>query len=172
MFVDLLLFFHVESTGAFNFRLSFILSRSPLSFQHANLHLMSVTGLSGSVVSSYNQSTRILLLYNTVLVPSKMASRKISVCSSLCLLVLISAHVQVESKRSQPHILFMLADDLGWIDVGLHGSKIHTPNIDSLAEDGVILDNFYAQPVCTPARGALMTGRYPIHTGHKKDLIL
>ena len=97
-----------------------------------------------------------------------MASRKISVCSSLCLLFLISAHVQVESKRSQPHILFMLADDLGWIDVGLHGSKIHTPNIDSLAKDGVILDNFYAQPVCTPARGALMTGRYPIHTGHKK----
>ena len=94
-----------------------------------------------------------------------MASRKISVCSSLCLLFLISAHVQVESKRSQPHILFMLADDLGWIDVGFHGSKIHTPNIDSLAKDGVILDNFYAQPVCTPARGALMTGRYPIHTG-------
>ncbi|XP_015775079.1 PREDICTED: arylsulfatase B-like [Acropora digitifera] len=97
-----------------------------------------------------------------------MASWKISVCSSLCLLVLISALVQVESKRSQPHILFMLADDLGWIDVGLHGSKIHTPNIDSLAKDGVILNNFYAQPVCTPARGALMTGRYPIHTGHKK----
>ncbi|XP_067057174.1 arylsulfatase B-like isoform X1 [Acropora muricata] len=100
-----------------------------------------------------------------------MASRKISVCSSLCLLVLISAHVQVESKRSQPHILFMLADDLGWIDVGLHGSKIHTPNIDSLAKDGVILDNFYAQPVCTPARGALMTGRYPIHTGLQHAVI-
>ena len=69
-----------------------------------------------------------------------------------------------ESKSSQPHILFMLADDLGWFDVGFHGSKILTPNIDSLAKDGVILDNFYVQPVCTPTRGVLMTGRCPIKT--------
>ena len=87
------------------------------------------------------------------------------------LLILNCAPIGVECKRSQPHILFMLADDLGWIDVGFHGSKIHTPNIDSLAKDGVILDNFYAQPVCTPARGALMTGRYPIHTGKEKRLL-
>ena len=60
------------------------------------------------------------------------------------------------SKSSPPHILFILADDLGWIDVGFHGSKIHTPNIDSLAKDGVILDNYYVQPVCTPARGSLI----------------
>ncbi|XP_027050910.1 arylsulfatase B-like [Pocillopora damicornis] len=68
-------------------------------------------------------------------------------------------------KSSPPHILFMLADDLGWSDVGFHGSKINTPTIDSLAREGVILDNYYVQPLCTPARGALMTGRYPIHTG-------
>ena len=65
----------------------------------------------------------------------------------------------------------MLADDLGWMDVGFHGAKIRTPNIDSLAKDGVILDNFYVQPVCTPARAALMTGRYPIHTGKIKCII-
>ena len=70
-----------------------------------------------------------------------------------------------KQKSSPPHILFMLADDLGWIDVGFHGSKINTPTIDSLAKEGVILDNYYVQPLCTPARGALMTGRYPIHTG-------
>ena len=74
------------------------------------------------------------------------------------------------SKSSPPHILFMLADDLGWIDVGFHGSKIHTPNIDSLAKDGVILDNYYVQPVCTPARGSFMTGRYPIHTGRENTI--
>lgn len=74
------------------------------------------------------------------------------------------------SKSPPPHILFMLADDLGWIDVGFHGSKIHTPNIDSLAKDGVILDNYYVQPVCTPARGSLMTGRYPIHTGRENTI--
>ena len=78
---------------------------------------------------------------------------------------LMAIETETESKPAQPHILFMLADDLGWIDVGFHESKIHTPNIDSLAKNGVILDNFYVQPVCTPARGALMTGRYPIHTG-------
>ena len=70
---------------------------------------------------------------------------------------------KVNSKP--PHILFMLADDLGWYDVGFHNPKIKTPNIDKLAEDGVKLDSYYVQPVCTPTRGALMTGRYPIHTG-------
>ena len=72
-----------------------------------------------------------------------------------------------EGKRSSklPNILLMLADDLGWYDVGFHNPKIQTPHIDKLAKDGVILDNYYVQPVCTPTRGALMTGRYPIHTG-------
>ena len=64
-----------------------------------------------------------------------------------------------------PHILFIVADDLGWADVGFHGSKIQTPNIDKLASDGVILDNYYVLPICTPTRSALMTGMYPIHTG-------
>ena len=72
------------------------------------------------------------------------------------------------SKNSKPpHILFILADDLGWSDVGFHGSVIKTPNIDKLASEGVILDNYYVQPLCTPTRSALMTGRYPIHTGIK-----
>lgn len=72
-----------------------------------------------------------------------------------------------EGKRSSklPNILLMLADDLGWYDVGFHNPKIQTPHIDKLAKDGVTLDNYYVQPVCTPTRGALMTGRYPIHTG-------
>ena len=94
-----------------------------------------------------------------------------SLVSLLALKFLMYQETEAGSKPSQPHILFMLADDLGWIDVGFHGSKIHTPNIDSLAKGGVILDNFYVQPVCTPARGALMTGRYPIHTGKIKCII-
>lgn len=70
-----------------------------------------------------------------------------------------------EATGTKPHFLFLLVDDLGWSDVGFHGSKIHTPNVDKLANEGVILDNYYVQPYCTPTRGSLMTGRYPIHTG-------
>ena len=63
------------------------------------------------------------------------------------------------------HILLIAIDDWGWSDVGFHGAKIKTPNMDKLASEGVILDNYYVQPVCTPTRAALLTGRYPIHTG-------
>ncbi|KAL9958332.1 hypothetical protein ACROYT_G035336 [Oculina patagonica] len=63
------------------------------------------------------------------------------------------------------HILLVVVDDFGWSDVGFHGSKINTPNMDKLAAEGVILDNCYVQPICTPTRSALLSGRYPIHTG-------
>ena len=69
-----------------------------------------------------------------------------------------------------PNILFLLADDLGWYDVGYHNPKIQTPNINKLVNGGVLLDNYYVQQVCTPTRGSLMTGRYPIHTGISKTV--
>ena len=72
----------------------------------------------------------------------------------------------VTSASSQPNILFVLVDDLGWSDVGFHGSKIKTPNVDKLASDGVVLENYYVQPICSPTRGALLSGRYPIHIGN------
>lgn len=77
-----------------------------------------------------------------------------------------------KSLASQPHILLLLVDDLGWSDVGYHGSQIKTPNVDRLAREGVILENYYVQQYCTPTRGSLMTGRYPIHTGLQHRAIL
>ena len=64
-----------------------------------------------------------------------------------------------------PHVLLIVLDDLGWSDVRFHGSQINTPNMDKFASEGVILDNYYVQPICSPTRGALLTGMYPIHTG-------
>lgn len=61
----------------------------------------------------------------------------------------------------RPNVLLIVADDLGWNDVGYHGSRILTPNIDRLVKTGVELDQHYVQPVCSPTRAALLTGRYP-----------
>ena len=71
----------------------------------------------------------------------------------------------------RPHIVLLLADDLGWKDVGYHGSEIRTPNIDALAAAGARLEQFYVQPVCSPTRSSLMTGRYPIRQGLQVGVI-
>lgn len=65
-------------------------------------------------------------------------------------------------SKPQPNIVFILADDLGWNDVGYHGSEIKTPVLDRLAEEGVKLENYYVQAVCSPSRASLMTGLYQV----------
>ncbi|KAJ8307722.1 hypothetical protein KUTeg_014727 [Tegillarca granosa] len=64
-----------------------------------------------------------------------------------------------------PNILFIVADDLGWNDVGFHNPDIISPNIDRLAKEGVILNQSYVQPVCSPSRNAFMSGIYPFKAG-------
>lgn len=74
--------------------------------------------------------------------------------------------VAYADAAKQPDILFLLVDDLGYADCGFNGGKeIRTPNIDRLAKSGTIIESHYVQPVCSPTRSTLLTGRYPTHTG-------
>ena len=68
---------------------------------------------------------------------------------------------------TQPNILVIVADDLGWRDVGYHGANIRTPHIDRLVREGVDLDQHYVCPMCTPTRVCLMTGRYSSRFGRQ-----
>ena len=71
----------------------------------------------------------------------------------------------LKAQERPPNVIVILADDLGNADLGYRGSDIKTPNIDKLANEGVRLESFHGMPVCTPARAALMTGRYPMRYG-------
>lgn len=76
------------------------------------------------------------------------------------------------NAAQRPNIVIFVADDLGWADVGFRGSAIETPNLDSLAAEGVVLDRFYTAPICSPTRAALMTGRDPIRLGVAYSVVL
>ena len=75
------------------------------------------------------------------------------------------------SDDKRPNIVIILADDLGWEDVGYHGSHIATPNIDRIAKTGVRLENWHVCPLCSPTRAGLMTGRWPIRYGMGEAVI-
>ena len=68
-------------------------------------------------------------------------------------------------EQERPNIVIVVADDLGWADVGFHGSPIETPNLDRLASEGMELSRFYTTPSCSPTRAALMTGRNAFRLG-------
>ncbi|MBU6268597.1 MAG: sulfatase-like hydrolase/transferase, partial [Sphingomonadales bacterium] len=74
-----------------------------------------------------------------------------------------------DRKGRPPNILYLVVDDLGYGDVGAYGGGemlgAPTPNIDRLAREGLKLTSTYAQPICTPTRAALMTGRLPVRSG-------
>jgi len=90
------------------------------------------------------------------------------ICFVLGVLV-VSGLAQAADK---PNIVHIVADDLGWKDVGFNGSTdIKTPNLDKLAKEGARFTQFYVQPMCTPTRAALMTGRYPFRYGLQTAVI-
>lgn len=89
--------------------------------------------------------------------------------TSLKLILFIALSVLALTRPTQaeqrPNILFIVADDLGWADVGWHQSRFRTPHLDQLVRAGVELDRHYVQPVCSPTRTALMSGRWTSRTG-------
>ena len=74
------------------------------------------------------------------------------------------------NRAAKCHVI--VADDLGWNDVGFHGGDIDTPSLDKLANEGVSLNRFYTTPICSPTRAALMTGRDPMRLGVAYSVIL
>ena len=83
----------------------------------------------------------------------------------LALLGLSLAAASGASGASPPHILLIIADDLGFHDLGFKDPLIKTPTLNGLRASGISLEQHYVQPVCAPTRAALMTGRYPHRYG-------
>jgi arylsulfatase A-like enzyme len=109
----------------------------------------------------------------------KMLLATLAICTAMTgfLSIGLSANAQPnkstkpEGTSPKPNIVYIVADDLGWKDLGFHGSDIKTPNLDKLAAGGVKLEQFYVQPMCTPTRAALLTGRYPFRYGLQTAVI-
>lgn len=102
---------------------------------------------------------------------SRIPRRRASRCLGPALLILTAFFVAETAAATQPNVVILLADDLGWADVGYHGGPIETPSIDRLAQEGVQLNRFYSAPICSPTRAALMTGRDPLKLGIAYDQI-
>ena len=78
----------------------------------------------------------------------------------------LTAPAVAAEAAPRPHVVLFLIDDLAYADCGFNGGReIQTPVIDRLAREGAVLESHYVQPVCSPTRAALMTGRYPTRTG-------
>ena len=86
----------------------------------------------------------------------------VTLTAILLTLVILLAVTSVQSSQSRPNIVFIMSDDQGYHDIGYHGSEFPTPHLDTLAMSGVRLENYYVQPVCSPSRSQLMTGKYQV----------
>jgi arylsulfatase A-like enzyme len=96
-------------------------------------------------------------------VNNNMKVKLMNLAAGVSALVIVASPLRGADK---PNIVHIVADDLGWKDVGFNGATdIKTPNLDKLAATGAKFTQFYVQPMCTPTRAALMTGRYPFRYG-------
>ena len=94
-----------------------------------------------------------------------------------CLLLAVLAATPVytaapaATPSAAPSVLFVLADDLGYANLGFHEPFVQTPHIDRLARAGIRLEGYYVQPICSPTRSSLMTGRYTYRLGTQAEII-
>ena len=79
--------------------------------------------------------------------------------------VLLLASFVAVAQQKKPNIILILADDLGYSDLGSYGSEIKTPNLDRLANEGLRLQQFYNNSICAPTRASLITGQYQHKAG-------
>ena len=81
-------------------------------------------------------------------------------------LILLTLGFFLQAKEAKPNIILLMGDDHGWEEVGYNDHPyVKTPNLDKMASAGLRLDNFYAQPSCSPTRGSVLTGRHPNRYG-------
>lgn len=92
-----------------------------------------------------------------------MIAMRIKIFFPLSVLVALSLVARAQDKR--PNIVLIMADDMGYSDIGCYGGEIETPNLDRLAADGLRFRQFYNNARCCPSRASLMTGLYPHQTG-------
>lgn len=91
--------------------------------------------------------------------------RNILIALTALLLAPLAALLAAEVPAKQPNIIVILADDMGFSDLGCYGGEVHTPNLDKLAAEGLRFSQFYNCALCGPSRAALMTGLYPHQVG-------
>ena len=91
---------------------------------------------------------------------------KIAVAFLIGVVTLFLVAENAAAQASRPNIVVIFADDLGYGDIGAFGApNIRTPRLDAMAAAGQKWTNFYVQPVCSPSRAALLTGRPPVRNG-------
>jgi arylsulfatase A-like enzyme len=95
-----------------------------------------------------------------------MLSRLIAVFAVVVVAFCCARGVAQEKAGRRPNVIVILSDDQGWGDLSVHGNtNLATPNIDSLAKDGALLERFFVCPVCSPTRAEFLTGRYHARGG-------